>query len=443
VLGLHLLVLPNRMKMVTKVLQKTFKIIPTVGLFFLWSCVPLGTVPTRTVSKTLEYMDRNYEEYIGNVILNSNNPFQKLGSTQSLNLEFDLFSDKLENLQVRYIHCNADWTKSKIQEIEYLRSFNQFDYSSFEYSTNTKINYVQYFFELDRPFLSGNYLIVVHRRDDKDDILLTRRMVFYEERVSVNSKIRVSSIVKDRRTHQQIDFEMNYGGIQAPDPQRNFKILILQNKNWNTAIKDLIPSSVQPSQNKMEWDLFTGENAFPGWNQFRYLDIRTLNLRGINVAKIDKETIPWSVYQSLDKSSGGGSYRGLILDNNGRILPGNSDPGESWLEADYADVHFTMKSERLAGRVYVTGRFNDWRRDDHNIMQYDKTNQVYHTRIRLKQGYYDYLYFVDSPEVSAYELEGSHFQTENEYDILVYYRAPGEINDEVVGFFSMNSVDFF
>jgi len=429
--------------MVTKVLQKTFRIIPTVVLLYLSSCVPLGTVPTHTVSKTLEYMDRNYEAYIGNVILNSNNPFQKLGSTQSLNLEFDIFSNKLENLQVRYIHCNADWTKSKIQEIEYLRSFNQFDYSSFEYSTNTKINYVQYFFELDRPFLSGNYLIVVHRRDNKDDILLTRRMVFYEERVSVNSRIRVSSIVKDRQTHQQIDFEMNYGAIQAPNPQRDFKILILQNKNWTAALKNLTPTNVQPSQNKMEWNLFTGENTFPGWNQFRYLDLRTLNLRGINVAKIDKETSPWSVYQGLDKSSGGGSYRGLIIDNNGRILPGNSDPGESWLEADYADVHFTMKSERLAGRVYVTGRFNDWRRDDHNIMQYDKTNQVYHTTIRLKQGYYDYMYFVDSPELSAYTLEGSHFQTENEYDILVYYRAPGEINDEVVGFFSMNSVDFF
>ncbi|MCP4459500.1 MAG: DUF5103 domain-containing protein [Cytophagales bacterium] len=429
--------------MVTKVLHKTLRITLTVVLTCLWSCVPISTTNSTIAIKKINYDDHNYEDYVGNVILNSNNPFQDIGGAQPLTLEFDLLTDKFENLQVRYIHCNANWTKSKIQEIEYLRSFNQFDHTSFDYSTNTKVNYIQYFFELDRPFLSGNYLIVVHRRNNKEDILLTRRMVFYKNRVSVVSKIRVSSTVKNRRTHQQIDFEMNYGGIQSPNPQRDFKVVILQNKNWNTAISDLKPTSIQSGQKKMEWNLFTGENTFSGQNQFRYLDLRTLNLRGIKVAKIDKETVPWSVYQGLDKSSRNESYRGLINDNNGRVIPGNSDPGESWLEADYANVYFTMKSERLDGRVYVTGRFNDWRRDDNNIMQYDKTNQVYHTSIRLKQGYYDYMYFVDSPQLPSYELEGSHYQTENEYDILVYYRSPGRINDEVVGFFSMNSGDFF
>lgn len=405
--------------------------------------MPLGSTTSTPVYKEMLYSEHNYEDYVGNVILNSNNPFQELGSTQPLHMTFDLLTHKFERLQIRYVHCNADWKKSKIQEIEYLKGFNQFSHSNVEYSTNTKVKYIQYFFELDRPSLSGNYLIVVSRRNNANDILLTRRMVFYKNQVTVASKVRTSLAVKDRLTHQQIDFKLAYDRIEAPNPHHAFKILILQNKNWNTAISNLNPTSVHPGQKKMEWKIFTGENSFSGWNQFRYLDLRTLNLRGINVMKIDKETIPWSVYQGVDKSFGNASYRGLINDNNGRFIPGNSDPGESWLEADYANVSFTIKSKRLSGHVYVVGRFNDWKRDETNLMHYDKEHGVYRTSIRLKQGYYDYLYYVDSPVMPTYTLEGSHFQTENEYDILVYYRAPGKINDEVVGFFSMNSVDSF
>jgi hypothetical protein len=76
-------------------------------------------------------------------------------------------------------------------------------------------------------------------------------------------------------------------------------------------------------------------------------------------------------------------------------------------------------------------------------MKYDDENQLYFTTLRLKQGYYDYRYDVVSADYTRYEYEGSHFQTENEYDILVYYRAPGSINDEVVGIKNLNSLDFF
>jgi hypothetical protein len=106
-------------------------------------------------------------------------------------------------------------------------------------------------------------------------------------------------------------------------------------------------------------------------------------------------------------------------------------------------VQFALKSEKFNGDLWLTGRFNDWRRDNSNLMLYDEENQVYYVTLRLKQGYYDYRYQLISNDFPPYELEGSHFQTENEYDLLIYYRAPGHINDEVVGIKSLNSVDFF
>jgi hypothetical protein len=37
------------------------------------------------------------------------------------------------------------------------------------------------------------------------------------------------------------------------------------------------------------------------------------------------------------------------------------------------------------------------------------------------------------------ETEGNHFETENNYTILVYYHAPGTLNDQLVGFTTTNS----
>lgn len=420
-------------------------IIPAVCLLCLTTCMPLGT-PTGapSTSKQIVYEDLNYEPLVGNVILNSTNPFTPLGGSRTIQLEFDLLNPEFQNLQARFVHCNYDWKPSKLPEMEYLKVYNQFNHKSFEYSINTKTKYIVYHFDLQKPVVSGNYLVVLHRRENPNDILFTRRLVVYDDKASVSAQLRLPNVVSQRPSHQQIDLELNYQGLEAPNPQENFKTVLMQNKNWYTAIKGLAPTGMQVSRRQMEWKYISGETTFPGWNQFRWLDLRTLTVRGMNVSQIVSGENSIRVIQGTDGQMGTGSYRQLIKDNNGRMIPGNSDPGEIWLEADYASVLFTLESEvRLSGRVYVTGRFNDWRKGPENLMQYDEERQVYFAQLRLKQGFYDYRYELDGGNLPVYQLEGSHFMAENEYDILVYYRAPGRINDEVVSLASLNSVNFF
>lgn len=405
--------------------------------------MPLGTPSTSTSSKKIYYEDKNYETYVGNVIVNYTQPFIDLSEKGPIKLEFDLLTNTFENLQARYIYCNFDWTPARIPEMQYLPSFNRFDHKSFDYSINTKTKYIQYFFELSRPILTGNYLIVLARRDNPEDILFTRRVVFYSKSVSIAAKLRVPSQVNQRNTHQQLDMEMWYTKLDAPNPQQNFKTVVMQNKNWHSALVDVKPSIMEPGSKKMEWRYFQGETTFPGWNQFRFLDMRTLNYRGFNVAKVENKETGVQVAQGMDKSFGNDSYRQLIKDNNGRMIPGNSDPGESWLESDYALVQFSLKSERVNGNIWLTGRYNDWLKTNANLMEYDEENQLYYVTLRLKQGYYDYRYEVESTDLPVFEMEGSHYMAENEYDILVYYRAQGRFYDEVVGFTSLNSLEFF
>ena len=61
----------------------------------------------------------------------------------------------------------------------------------------------------------------------------------------------------------------------------------------------------------------------------------------------------------------------------------------------------------------------------------------------VKQGVYDYQYVwlaADGVLNNTY-FEGSHIETENNYQILVYYRKPGGRWDELVGFTQLNSAN--
>lgn len=53
----------------------------------------------------------------------------------------------------------------------------------------------------------------------------------------------------------------------------------------------------------------------------------------------------------------------------------------------------------------------------------------------LKQGWYDFM--IGTENDSKFEtniFEGSHFETENQYEVLVYLRALGSRYDQLVGY---------
>ena len=71
-------------------------------------------------------------------------------------------------------------------------------------------------------------------------------------------------------------------------------------------------------------------------------------------------------------------------------------------------------------------------------MVYNRSNSSYEaTSVILKQGWYDYQYFVESKTLPTYYFEGSHFQTENYYDVLVYHRSLQPMADLLVGYFGI------
>ena len=68
-------------------------------------------------------------------------------------------------------------------------------------------------------------------------------------------------------------------------------------------------------------------------------------------------------------------------------------------------------------------------------MQYNSRNNLFELVIKLKQGFYNYKYIaVDKDKkVIRGEIGGNFDETENEYNVIVYYRNYGERYYRVVG----------
>ncbi|MDE0470841.1 MAG: DUF5103 domain-containing protein [Ekhidna sp.] len=414
----------------------------------LVNCEPI--VPQKSViQKQIIFDNYDYEDIVGNVVLGPlinqqvsmlDNPVTNLNEGGLLGLNFDLFTDQFENLSFKIIHCNKDWVKSQLRDMEFLNEINNFRITDFNYSLNTVQSYINYQSSLPKPLITGNYVLAVFRRANPYDLLFTRRFIVYETVASIDHVVRVSTTINRREENQQIEFSIDYGRLPVNIPSKDISPLILQNHNWYTAIKTIPPTLILANEGVLEYRHLNLTTNISGWNEFRFADLRTLSVADRNVSKIITSATSIQAILGLDKSRASLPYTLNFQDLNGRYILQNNNPGERLLNANYAKVQFNLKSDPIKGNVYVIGRFNDWRMNDENLLKYDSSNQRYSTTILLKQGYYDYLYAVEGSSKPSYQLEGSHFETENEYEIIVYYRRPGTINDEVVGYKRFGSI---
>ena len=191
-----------------------------LGLFMaVSSCVPITqTYDSGSGSKTLQLGDRTYEAQIKTVRLFAANgdPLQELASPVvpmgqwNLLLEFDDLTNNRDSYYARVIHCNADWSKSTLSDLDFLLEYNEFPINSFEFSVDTHIPYVHYSLRLPPVKLPGNYVVVVYRGSNTEDIVLTRRFMVYQQRITFVREDNLVGSVGAALRNQQINFTINY-----------------------------------------------------------------------------------------------------------------------------------------------------------------------------------------------------------------------------------------
>jgi hypothetical protein len=365
-------------------------------------------------------------------------PVIQLHSAETLTLEFDDIAYEPDRYSAAIIHCNADWTPSGLKPADYLAQYNEFNVDDYDYSVNTRIPFIHFTFQIPPVTKSGNYVIKVYRGRQPDEVILVRRFMVFDNQLKLGAAVVPSSKTENRNTSQQINFNINYGDRELMDPINNVKVVTRQNQRWDNAIVGLKPSFIRADRSVLEYQLFDGSNTFSAGNEFRFVDLRYTRTRGQNIASVKIEEDAVFAETTLDQARAGQAYL-EYLDLNGQYGIFTHDKSNNELESEYVLITFNLKSEPLSEPPYVLGALSDWGKNPASKMVYDDKMQGYKATLLLKQGWYDYQYGLKTDAAySTEKIEGEHFQTENEYEIFVYYRDMGSRYDELVGYTVLN-----
>jgi hypothetical protein len=372
-------------------------------------------------------------------------PVMKLGSSDRLVLQFDLMGTEVETYYYSFIHCDKDWKRSDIFPADYLEGFPENQIEEYKPSFNTKVSYYHYklSFPNDRINikLSGNYILIIYPPGDPGKPVLTRRFMVTEDAVRISATAKRPQMTNRYNTGQQVDFKINWTGMQISDPYRDISSFILQNGQWTNAKRNLKPDLT--GNNELTYSSLSEKNIFSGGNEFRYFDIKSIRYQSEFIRKIDFIGNNYHVFLLPSENREFKPYF-YWQDFNGKYYIAVQEGREMETEADYLWVYFTLPSKYKVpdGNMYVAGALNDWAFDGKNLMTYDPDKAEYQCSMLLKQGWYNYEYiFLQNGYKTAAPtvFEGNHYETENDYLIMVYYKNPRDRYDRIIGSLIVNT----
>lgn len=414
----------------------------------------LASIPsvTKADAGSQEFSDQVFDPRIKTVQLyregwNLSYPVIKLNSDEKLALHFDLLDDNIETYVYNFVHCDKDWNRSDVFITDYLTDFYDNRIEDYRYSFNTTTKYIHYSLTFpNEKFnfrISGNYILLVSPVDNPDKPVLSKRFIITEDAVKINIIARRPKMAGEANTGQQIDFTVNYSANSIIDPYNTVFAFVLQNGRWNNAKVNLKPDFL--GNNELRYTSLSDKNIFRGGNEFRYFDIRSIRYLSEFVQRIDFVPPGYNVllYPSENRESKPYFYR---QDFNGKYYIAVQEGRNHDIDADYLRVYFTLPSKyRIAGgNMYVSGALNDWNFNRSNLMLYNPASEAYECSMLLKQGWYDYEYvFLRDGDTrgDATLFEGSHFETENDYSVIIYYRNPRGRYDRVLGVQTFNTLN--
>ncbi|HWD87651.1 MAG TPA: DUF5103 domain-containing protein [Mucilaginibacter sp.] len=370
-------------------------------------------------------------------------PLIELGSKEQLLLAFDDLNGGSRNFYYTIEHCDENWNSSNLPQSDYLPGFNEDQIRDYSYSSSTIQKYTHYQLrfpnETISPKIPGNYILKVYEDGDQNKMTLTERFYVLSPKVSLMGEIIPSNDLSLKQTNQKINFELNYGNLRVQNPNYDLKAMVMQNRRAETMQVSTQPSGIQGTR-MIYNDVSTFD--FPGLNEFRHFDTRSLKMNSDRIAHIYRDTAN-TVVLLLDPTNDRPNYA-FYYDNNGKFFPGNTDGSDVKIDGDYAHIYFTLASAKSAseGSVYIVGQFNNYRLNDASKLNYDPADRHYHIQLFLKQGVYDYEYVwlpngSTKPDNAA--ICGSHYETENEYQVFVYYHPASARWTELVGYRPLNT----
>lgn len=367
-------------------------------------------------------------------------PAFELGVKNGLEFSFDDMAYEWNNYAYKIYHCTKDWEKSDLLINQYLDGFDGNYLNNFSISVGTFVPYTHYSLRIPNADaslrISGNYILEVYQNDDPTDLIIRRRFIVYEDLVMPSVQVLRAADLTNFSTQQMVNAKVALAGYPIQDFFQDLDLSILQNRRWDNALNRLKPTFINDGM--LEYN-FLGEYAFEGGVEFHSFDTKRLNQVGMGV-KVSQLDTCWSVYLEEKKNSSISVYS-FQNDINGRRLIQRADVGNPDLAGDYCWVDFYFESPELEVPVYVYGQLSNWKLDLEFKLTYNNNKQAYTGKALLKQGYYNYIFAHPGTHsgVSTALTEGTHWQTKNDYTLIMYNRGMGLRYDRIIGYLKPSS----
>lgn len=365
-------------------------------------------------------------------------PVLTMGADDKILVSWDELSHDYKRYAYRIIHCNRDWTRSDLNELEYLEGFSENDIEEYERSYSTLTLYTHYKVTIPNEHIqlkcSGNYALEVFEKDSSGEPILTARFMVFEKKTGIDASVTASTDIDFEQKNQQLRIEVRPAGWSFQQPEMEIRLNITQNRRQDNEIRVINPLYISPDKLVFE---HCRELIFLAGNEYRRFETTSYKHAGLNVNSVAyfKPFYNAELFPS-EQRLGGYTYD---QDQNGRYLVHNTENGYDDICSDYFLVHFSflLANPWLDGGMFLNGDLVENRLDASSKLLYNFEHKAYEKTMFLKQGSYNYQYLYRPSSGGAPTLlrtEGSYWQTENEYQIYVYYRPVGGRYDQLIGF---------
>ena len=365
----------------------------------------------------------------------------RLGEGDQLHISFDEMSH-----DVHFYTYSVQMLNGELLNGEYLQGFTTRDISDFEHSINTSREYTHYWFDFPNEDMrltkSGQYRLTIYEDGNPDNKVAEVDFCVVEPLVKIDAKVRANTDIEYNGRYQQLDIDLAIDQVGSFQPSE-FSLTVTQNNRLDNAVTLKRPTYVEPQRLRY---INTKDLIFEGGNEYHHFDAFSCFYAGIGIDRVFHEMGDYHAPLFADEVTRGEYIH--QFDSNGRFVVNAERTQDDDTEAEYMWVYWTLPMERpfFDGALYVDGDLFENELNLKNRMQYDNDTKCYWLTALVKQGGYDYQYWfvpkqptANSQQLTANKntttqrVDGSYWQTENEYAIYVWWRPFGARYDRLVG----------
>ncbi len=350
----------------------------------------------------------------------------RLNGNDVLYIGFDELSHDYHRYVYRLEHCEADWTTSEeLFESDWLEGFNNNVIEHYERSINTTVPYTHYQLQIPndrcRLRLSGNYRLHI-AEDGEDEDIATVEFMVTEQTMGLSMDVTTNTDIDTNQSHQQVSFNLNYNNMLVTSPEEQIQTVVMQNAREDNWRRNTRPSFI--SQNGLQWQ-HQMELIFDGGNEYRKFEILDPSHPTFGIEHVSWDGMNYHAQPYVSEPRMNYLYD---QDADGAFYIRNSDNIENDIASDYVWVNYRLKAPQLlSGRIVIDGHWTTEKPETY-LMDYDEEQGLYTASILQKLGYYSYQYLWQKDDGTRLPLpsEGNFFETENRYQIMVYFKGTGE-----------------